>query len=158
MGSQPHACVASIRVNAPVARAASTTPSRSATRPSADWTALTATSPTSSDTDETSRSSGTRSTETPRGSWASSGNRSDVKSSSAHTTRVPGASDSATSPTNADTCVPTATSPGPTPTSDANSSRPRSIDSTHPYQLVRPCRHSSSTASCASHAGRGGRP
>ena len=81
-----------------------------------------------------------------------------MKSSSAQTTRVPGASDAATTPTNADTCVPTETSSGATFTRRANSPRATSTCSFQTIHSVRPWRHSSATAVSASDAGRGGNP
>ena len=119
-------------VRAPWCAAAAAIASRSATRPSADWTALTATSAVSASIASATRSSGTSSTCTPRASAASNGNRTEVKSSSAHTTRSPRSSESATRPVNADTCALTATSSAATPCRRAKLARGAATERSQP--------------------------
>ena len=129
--------------------------SRSASRPSRDWTALTTTRSVSGVTASASRSSGANST---RRSWASHGNSTEVKSSSAHSTREPGSSDAATIPTNCETWWPIATSASATPCSRAHDPRAAPTDAFQSSKPVRPWRHSSNATCIASHAGSGGRP
>ena len=90
---------------------------------------------------------------------AMKGQSSDVNSMSAATTRPrPGSTAAATSATSSETVAPVATRSGGTPTSPAQSSRARPVDSPQGSQLVRPPCQSSSAARSASQAGRGGSP
>ena len=95
---------------------------------------------------------------TPRRSWARNGNSTLVKSPSTHSTRAPSGSAAATSPANAETALPIATSPGATPASRAKLARAAPTDRSQPSKPVRPWRHSSFAAAIASTAVRGGSP
>ncbi len=106
--------------------AAAASRSRSAIRPSADWTAETATSAVRASIASGRRSSSTSRTRTPRASWASIGNSTDVKSPAAVRISPPGGIDAATSPANTDTWLPHAISPAGTPRIRANAARERS--------------------------------
>jgi hypothetical protein len=118
--------------------------SRAASRPSDHCTALTATNAQDPSIASATRVSGTSRTSTP--GCARNGHSTDVKSSSAHTTRAPGASDKATNAAKADDWEPTATSSSPTPTSRAKLARAAPTDSSQPQNPVRPWRHSSHAA------------
>jgi hypothetical protein len=155
-GSHPLACVASTNVRAPYDEHAATIASRSATRPSSDCTALTATSDVEASTAEGTSSSSTVSTSTPGA--ARNGQSTDVKSPCAQTTREPRGSDIATSPVNDDTWLPTATHDAGTPCIRAQIARDWPTAASQSCQLVRPWRHWSATAWSASNAGRGGSP
>jgi hypothetical protein len=145
-------------VRAPWCAAAAAIASSSATRPSALWTELNATRSCCAPSASASRSTGTSSTRTPRASWARNGNRTLVKSSSAHSTLAPAGSAAAISPVKTETAGPTATSAAGTPAIRAKLSRPAATERSQPSKLVRPWRHSSAAAWSASNAVRGGNP
>jgi hypothetical protein len=147
--------VASTHVSAPWWAAASQIASRSATRPSIDCTALTATNAVEPSIASATALSGTVSSRAPA---TRNGHSTDVKSRSALTTRAPGPNDRATRPVKAETWPATATSPGAAPCSAAHASRDAPTARSQTSQCVRPWRHSSSAPTSASTAGRGGSP
>ena len=81
-----------------------------------------------------------------------------MKSPSAHTTRAPRGRDSATTPANDETWLPTATHSTGTPCIRAHTARASPTERSQPCQPVRPWRHSSAATCSASNAGRGGSP
>ncbi|MGW6282684.1 hypothetical protein [Kribbella sp. NPDC055071] len=81
-----------------------------------------------------------------------------MNSTSSVSTVDPSGNAAAIGATAADTVLPTNTSAADAPTSRANDSRARVVDSSHGSQLVAPTRQSESAACNASQAGRGGRP
>ncbi len=109
--------------------------SKSATRPSIDCTALTATSAVEPSIASASRSSGTRSTCAPA---TRNGQITEVKSRSAHSTRSPLFSASAISPVKADTWPATATSEAAAPCSPAHAERDSPTARSQTSQCVRP--------------------
>ena len=95
---------------------------------------------------------------TPRCSCAMNGKRTEAKSMSGASTRVPSGSEAATRPMRSDTVAAIATVSGATRTSAANSSRAASVASPQCSQLVRPARQSASAVCIASHPQSGGSP
>src|SRR5690606_17977881 len=123
----PADCVRSTRSSAPWRAQASSSAARSASRPSADCTAATATQAVSGPTRSASSSSGTSTTRTPRSACAAKGKVTLVKSPAATSTSAPSGTEAATNPTSGATWCPIATCAAGTPTSPAYAARAAAI-------------------------------
>ena len=150
--------MASTTVIAPTRPVASRMASTSAMRPSADWTALHATTLVDGDTASASDSSGTARTVTPRAVWTRKGYSTDVKSHSGTTTSASSGRHEATAPKKPDADDPAATVSASTPTNAANDRRAWSAASFHSRQLADPSAQSSSTRCPSSTVAVGGSP
>ena len=130
----------------------------SAMRPSADCTALHATTVVEGDTASARASSGTARTVTPREAWTRNGYSRDVKSHSGTTTSASAGRHAATAPKKPDAAEPAATVSAPTPTNAANDCRAWSAASFQCRQSADPSAHSSSTRWPSSTVAVGGNP
>jgi hypothetical protein len=124
----------------------------------ADCTALTATRSIPGRIAPTNSSVEAETTWIPRSSCTFQGKTFEVNSMSSTSTVEPSGNESAIGAIAAETVLPTKTSATGAPTSRANDSRDRVVDSSHGSQVVAPTCQSRNAACSASQPGRGGNP